>query len=184
MLTKIYPDLAMFGKALGNGYAITSVIGREKIMKRSKSSFISSTFWSERSGFIAANATLNYMSKKKTWRRLVYAGRYINKQWKKLSIKHGLPIKITGFESITQFNFKLKKNDQYITFITQELLKKNILGTNVIYTNIYHTKKVIDKYVQELDQIFGKIKNFEKDKKKHFFLKGKKKSKMFSRLTD
>ena len=27
----IYPDLAMFGKALGNGFAITAVIGKKKL---------------------------------------------------------------------------------------------------------------------------------------------------------
>ena len=30
----IVPDIAIFGKALGNGYAITAVIGKRKIMKK------------------------------------------------------------------------------------------------------------------------------------------------------
>ena len=184
MLTKVYPDMAMFGKALGNGYAITSVIGRSNIMKKSSKSFISSTFWSERIGFIAANTTINYMKKNQTWNMLVKSGKYINKQWKKLSIKHKLPIEITGIESITQFNFKLKKNNEYITFITQELLKKKILGTNLIYTNIFHTKKVIDHYINKLDQIFSRIRKIENSKKNISFLDGKKKTNMFSRLTD
>ena len=34
----------MFGKAIGNGYAITSIIGRGEIMNNSSKSFISSTF--------------------------------------------------------------------------------------------------------------------------------------------
>ena len=38
----------MFGKALGNGYAVTAVVGKEEIMQNAQSSFISSTFWSER----------------------------------------------------------------------------------------------------------------------------------------
>ena len=40
----IEPDMAMFGKALGNGYAITAVIGRESVMEAAQSTFISSTF--------------------------------------------------------------------------------------------------------------------------------------------
>ena len=28
MLTGVNPDLAMFGKAMGNGYAVTAVVGR------------------------------------------------------------------------------------------------------------------------------------------------------------
>ena len=47
---KVEPDMAMFGKALGNGYAITAVIGKDEIMSKPKESFISSTFWTERIG--------------------------------------------------------------------------------------------------------------------------------------
>ena len=36
----------MFGKALGNGYAITAVLGK-KIMEAGQNTFISSTFWTE-----------------------------------------------------------------------------------------------------------------------------------------
>ena len=46
---KVYPDIAIFGKALGNGYAINAIIGKEdKIMKMAESTFISSTFWTEK----------------------------------------------------------------------------------------------------------------------------------------
>lgn len=51
----------MFGKALGNGYAITAVIGKEEIMQSAQDTFISSTFWTERIGPIAGIATLNEM---------------------------------------------------------------------------------------------------------------------------
>ena len=44
LLYGVNPDLAMFGKAIGNGHAITAVIGKKKIMKSAKDSFISSTF--------------------------------------------------------------------------------------------------------------------------------------------
>ena len=40
-----WPDMAMFGKALSNGYAIAAVIGRESVMEAAQSTFISSTFW-------------------------------------------------------------------------------------------------------------------------------------------
>ena len=45
---KVNPDIALFGKALGNGYAITAIVGKKNIMQSAKNSFISSTFWSER----------------------------------------------------------------------------------------------------------------------------------------
>ena len=72
---KIKPDIAVFGKSLGNGFAITAVIGR-KIMDSSRTSFISSTFWSERVGYLAALETLNQMEKLKTWKKLSRLGIY------------------------------------------------------------------------------------------------------------
>ena len=46
-LHKIYgvnPDIAWFGKALGNGYAITAIIGKKEVMDIAQDTFISSTF--------------------------------------------------------------------------------------------------------------------------------------------
>ena len=55
---KIEPDMAIFGKALGNGYAINAIIGRKEIMEACQNTFISSTFWTERIGPAAALKTL------------------------------------------------------------------------------------------------------------------------------
>merc|ERR1712000_183019 len=53
-LHDVEPDMAIYGKAMGNGYAITSVVGRREIMEAAQSTFISSTFWTERIGPAAA----------------------------------------------------------------------------------------------------------------------------------
>ena len=64
---KVNPDIAIFGKALGNGHAITAIIGKKEIMKHTQGTFISSTFWTERSGSVAALKTLAEMEKIKSW---------------------------------------------------------------------------------------------------------------------
>ncbi len=183
LTTNVNPDMAMFGKALGNGYAITSVIGKSKIMSKAKTSFISSTFWSERIGFVAGIKTLKTMKKLKSWNKLIKSGQYINDQWSKLSKKYSLQINISGIESITQFSFK-KNNNLYKTFITQELLKENILGSNLIFLNIYHDRKKINFYIKKLDKIFMKIKDYEDSGFKIKLLKGKQSKVSFKRLTD
>ena len=78
-ILKINPDLAVFGKSLGNGFAITAVLGKKKIMDASKKSFISSTFWSERAGYAAALETLNQMEKIKSWNKISILGKYFRK---------------------------------------------------------------------------------------------------------
>ena len=162
MKYKIYPDIAMFGKALGNGYAITSVIGRKAIMKSAESSFISSTFWTERLGFVAGLETLKIMEQKKSWNIIKNYGKYFNQKITNLANKYELEIDITGIESITSFNFLYEKNIAYKTFITQEMLKKKYLASNQIFITIHHTKTIIDEYIKKLDPVFKKIKYFEK----------------------
>ena len=74
----IEPDVMMLGKALGNGYAITAVVGK-KIMESIKNTFISSTFWTERIGPTAALKTLEVMEKKQSWKYITNLGKYIKK---------------------------------------------------------------------------------------------------------
>jgi glutamate-1-semialdehyde 2,1-aminomutase len=64
---KVNPDIAIFGKALGNGYAITAVVGTKNVMEAAQKSFISSTFWTERIGVSAALKTLEIMDPPKAF---------------------------------------------------------------------------------------------------------------------
>ena len=54
----ITPDIAVFSKALGNGYPIGAIIGITKVMDIVQDTFISSTYWTERIGPSAALACI------------------------------------------------------------------------------------------------------------------------------
>jgi len=163
-LHKLYdvePDMAIFGKALGNGYAITAVIGTEEVMDIAQSTFMSSTFWTERIGPSAALKTLEVMDKIKSWELVTNIGKEIGKKWKALGKKYNIPIKIKGLPSM--IGFVIKSNDwlKYKTYITQEMLKNNILASNVIYVCIDHGQQEIDNYFQILESIFRVISDCE-----------------------
>ena len=117
-----------------------------------------------------------------SWKKLIKSGKYINLQWKILSKKYDIPINISGIESITQFSFK-RDNILYKTFITQELLKNRILGSNLIFLNIFHDKKKIDYYISKLDKVFYKIRQIKDNKEKKNILAGKISKVSFKRLT-
>ena len=40
--------MVTYGKAMGNGSAISAVVGKEEIMDSAQDTFISSSFWTER----------------------------------------------------------------------------------------------------------------------------------------
>ena len=88
-LFEVEPDMAMFGKALGNGYAITGVIGREAVMQSAQSTFISSTFWTERIGSVAGVSTLEVMEQEESWDKITRIGKYFQEKLAKLASEYG-----------------------------------------------------------------------------------------------
>jgi len=167
---KIYninPDIATFGKCLGNGYAITAVVGKKNIMDTSQSSFISSTFFSERIGYVAALKTLEIMGRKKTWLKITKTGNATINKLKKLAKKYKIKLNIWGSSALVGFSLKRDKDNYIKTYITQEMLKNGFIFGNCIYLCIYHTNKIIDKYFKVLEKIFSnlnKLKNFDEIK--------------------
>lgn len=159
---KVYPDVCILGKALGNGFPITAVLGKKNIMEHAQTSFISSTFWTERSGFVAGIKTLETMEKIKSWEIISKQGLKIKKMIKKLANKNKLEVNVSGLDACPSYIIKLDKWQEYKTFITQELLKQKTLGTNTTYVCINHDDKVIKNYETKLDKIFETIKKFEK----------------------
>ena len=163
-LHKMYgvePDMAMFGKALGNGYAITAIIGRREIMEAAQTTFISSTFWTERIGPTAALATLDVMSRTESWSQITKTGEAITQRWRDLANKHELNITTGGLPSLTNFTFDSPNALAYKTLITQEMLAKGFLASNSVYVCTEHTQDVVDEYFTLLDPIFQKIKQCE-----------------------
>ena len=159
----IKPDIAIFGKSLGNGFPITAILGKKKIMLNADKTFISSTFWSERIGTTAALATLKKMKTLKTWSKISKKGKFIKKRWMEFSKIYDLPLIITGLDALPKFEFKNKNNEILKNFILYEMLKKNILAKNVIYLSISHSDEQIKKYLNNLKKIFYKIKKNQLD---------------------
>lgn len=151
------PDLAVFGKALGNGYAVTAVIGRRAVMEAAQSTFISSTFWTERIGSVAALAALDAMEACASWDVITQTGRAIGERWKRLAAKHGLDINVAGLPALTGFSFSGPDALVYKTLITQEMLKAGYLAGTSVYVCTAHTPDVIDGYFEALDPIFALI---------------------------
>jgi len=174
-LHKLYgvePDIAMFGKALGNGYAITAAIGRREVMEAAQSTFISSTFWTERIGPAAALKTLEVMERERSWERITQTGEQIRAGWKSLAAKHSLEIEHFGLPSLAGFSFKSPKHLAYKTLITQEMLKRGFLAANSFYSSLAHTPEITASYLASLDQVFSMIRGCESGADVHDLLEG------------
>lgn len=157
----VEPDMAMFGKALGNGYGITATIGKREVMEAAQSTFISSTFWTERIGPTAAVATLKVMERIRSWETITQTGLSIRDGWQILADKYELNIEHWGLPSLTGFTFQSQNALAYKTLITQEMLKKGYLSGNSVYVCIDHNPDIVQGYFDALDPIFGLVKECE-----------------------
>lgn len=163
-LHKLYgvePDMAMFGKALGNGYGITATIGKRGVMEAAQKTFISSTFWTERIGPSAALKTLDVMERERSWETITETGNMIGSSWLKLASDNNLKISLNGMPALIGFSFDSDQHLKYKTFITQEMLKRGYLAATSIYVSVVHTKEILDAYFENLSEIFKIIQSCE-----------------------
>jgi glutamate-1-semialdehyde 2,1-aminomutase len=164
-LFNVEPDMAVFGKALGNGYPIAAVIGKRDIMDEAQSTFISSTFWTDRVGPTAALKTLEVMDKEKSWEKITELGRYVQKSWEKLGVTHDLDMSVGGIPAISTFSFNNNNSLKYKTYITQEMLKRGYLSSNLLFSCISHSEGIIDGYLGELDELLAVVSKCDQGEK-------------------
>ncbi len=157
----VEPDMAIFGKALGNGYAITAIIGKRSIMEAAQSSFISSTFWTERIGPTAALKTLEIMGKEKSWEQITEKGIKLRQIWLDIARQNKLEINIFGIKALSGFSFNGDLNREYKTLISQEMLKKGFLASTISYLSTAHSEEILEVYSNELNEVFGLIAKCE-----------------------
>ena len=151
------PDMAVFSKALGNGYPISAIIGKQKIMQAAQKTFISSTNWTERIGPSAAIAMIQKHRKLDVGNRLVQIGEKVNNGWKILARKHGLSIDVGGIKPMSHFSFEYKNSQEIKAYFIQLMLEQGFLASNVFYAMYAHSKENIQAYIEATDTSFSEI---------------------------
>jgi glutamate-1-semialdehyde 2,1-aminomutase len=158
---EVYPDIAVYGKTLGNGYAVSAVVGREEIMQSAQSTFISSTFWTERLGSVAALKALEVMEQVRPWETAIEIGFNVQKIWKETAEANGLKISVSGLPALSSYSFQYADNLAYKTLITQEFLKRGYLAGTILYASCAHDIKKFDEYATILDDVYKLIADCE-----------------------
>jgi Glutamate-1-semialdehyde aminotransferase len=165
------PDIAVFAKGISNGYPMGVVIGKKKYMDAAQDSFISSTYWTERIGPVAAIATIKKMIKFKVQDYMIECGKQIQEGWRTLSSKHDISIHIGSIYPMSHFDFK--ENPLVLkTLFTQEMLAEGFLATNSYYACYAHKQEHIDAYLKAVDKVFAIIAQGLKENNPEKYLKG------------
>ena len=150
------PDIAVFSKALGNGYPVAAVIGRRSVMDAAQRSFISSTYWTERIGPAAALAVIKKMREEEVCTWISNRGEEVQKIWADSSEECNLKVKVSGIPALSHFSFDDDDGSKKAYFI-QSMLSHGILASTRYYPMFAHSPLHIEQYREATTSSFAKL---------------------------
>lgn len=158
----VEPDIAVFGKAMANGYPVSAIIGRKNVMEAAQDTFISSTFWTERIALAAAVESINCYRKYRVEEHQKRIGKKVQEGWKAIAEKTGVKIHVSGILPLSHFEFEYDNPLVYKTYFTQEMLAEGFLAGTGLYISLAHTEEIVEKYLQAVHRVLGKIEEIRK----------------------
>jgi len=157
LVVGLRPDVAVFSKALGNGYPIAAVIGMGRVMEAAQTTFISSTNWTERIGPAAALATLAKHRRLDAAKHLMAVGRQIQDGWMRLARKHALKVHVSGIYPLSHFAFEYDEAQAMKAYFVQLMLERGFLASNLFYSMLAHRAEHVEAYLAAADEAFGLV---------------------------
>lgn len=178
------PDIAVFAKGISNGFPMAVVLGKKQVMEAAQDSFISSTYWTERIGPVAAIATIKKMMRLDVPKHLVQIGERVQRGWEAIGVRHGLQLHVGGIAPLGHFSFeRVASNLACKTLFTQEMLKRGFLASTACYISLSHSLEIVNRYLATCDEVFEVIASAEKDNGVNELLEGPACHSGFKRLT-
>lgn len=185
LLYDVEPDIAVFAKAIGNGFPIGAVIGVAEVMEAAQSTFVSSTYWTERIGPTAALATLRKFAAIDGPRRLVEAGRRVQEIWSQAGAASGLEVAV-GHPDMPPFShleFRHEQAQAARTLYCQLMLERGYLDNGNFYATCAHSEEVLARYSEAVADVFSRLAEAVRTGRVGDALKGPVAHTGFARLT-
>lgn len=152
---EVAPDIAVFAKALSNGFPMAAIIGRDAVMDAAQQTFISSTYWTEAIGPTAAVATLARLEELDVARHVGEIGVLVRAGWAAAATRQGLPVRVGGIPALCILSFDADENSRALmTLFTQEMLARGFLAAGAFYPTYAHQPGLVAEYLQAVGDVF------------------------------
>ena len=110
----VTPDLTVLGKAIANGYPISVVTGKKDIMMMAENKlFISSTFFPNSEGFVAALKTIEILERDKVLQNIWEKGGRFMEKIRLLLEKYDVGAELTGVAPMFYITFEKDESGEY-----------------------------------------------------------------------
>jgi glutamate-1-semialdehyde 2,1-aminomutase len=148
------PDIAVFAKAISNGYPMGAIIGKAAVMESAQDSFISSTYWTERIGPAAALACIRKHRRCAVPEHLTRIGCRIQEGWRSAAGRAGLAVDVSGMPALGHLAFRAKNAQAVRTLFTQMMLDRGFLASSGFYAMYAHQDSHADAYLAAAGEVF------------------------------
>lgn len=159
----VFPDLTVLGKGMANGYAISVVTGKADVMMAAAQKlFISSTFFPNSDGYIAALKTVEIMNRERVLDNIWAKGERFLKKVQAIIDKYDVGAELTGVAPMFFITFKRDEADtqrtRRDTFYTQ-MIRRGFFFTphHHAYINYRHTDEDLDKTAEAIDECMAYV---------------------------
>jgi glutamate-1-semialdehyde aminotransferase len=159
----VTPDLSVLGKSMANGYAISAVSGKtEVMMTAAQKLFISSTFFPNSDGFVAALKTIEILERENVIDKIWEKGNRFLKKVRNLIGKYHVGAELTGVAPMFYITFEKDAAETHRTrrddFYTQ-LIRRGIFlhPHHHGYISYRHTEQELDTTAQAIDDALAYV---------------------------
>lgn len=159
----VEPDLSAFGKALGNGFAISALAGKREYMRlgglghtdRPRVFLLSTTHGAETHALLAAMATMNVYREEPVIEHLARQGQRLKEGFDQSIVRHGLENHISTLGKPCCLTYRtlgpnLQPSQAFRTLLLQETIKRGVLMPSLI-VGYAHSDGDIDQTVDAID---------------------------------
>jgi glutamate-1-semialdehyde 2,1-aminomutase len=153
----VAPDVAVFAKAISNGHPMAAILGRADVMQAAQETFISSTYWTDGVGPVAALATIRKMQRVDVPAHVAAIGATLRGGLAEIARKRGVSLKLAGHPALTTIAFDHPDNLALQTLLTVRMLARGILTGGAFYPSLAHTNKHVDRYLAAAEEIFAEL---------------------------
>ena len=173
----VTPDLSCFGKSMANGYPLSALVGKRKIMRLMEDIFFSTTFGGDTIALVAALATIKKMQDLNVITKVKKHGKKLIKSINSILLKHNMQdyISISNIEWWPQLiiNSNLIDDSLFISILRQEFLKNGLIIGSTFNLCYEHTNdKIYKETLSKFEKSIISVKSFISSNNPSQYLKG------------
>jgi glutamate-1-semialdehyde 2,1-aminomutase len=155
----VEPDIAVYAKAMSNGFPFAAIVGKSAIMTSAEGSFISSSYWTDGVGPAAALAVLEKSQRLKVHDVVWSRGEKLQAELRKLAERHPLcKLTVGGMPAAPTMGFNLGDDTPLAqTLYVRKMRERGVLVGSCYYVMLAHEDAHVAQLLEAMAAVLPQI---------------------------